>query len=616
MKAKWIICVVAAACLVMAASSMTGATGRVLSYQGFLMEDPGGPPLEGTYDLTFAIYPDSLETTELWTEAHADVPVTAGIFSVILGETTSLTDALFEEAELWVGVTIAGFDEIQPRMRLASVPWAFRSAIAEYSLTGGSGDGHSLDADDGDPVDMVYVNSIGRVGIATTDPHSTLDVNGAIRAEWWVDADGYRARGNFGGFQVNSHWETDDHVYTDDGAATMIQQTGDAGGLRIDVAGPGLAGEVVPFTNAVHIAPDGHVGIGCWNADSKLRVTGTIHSTTGGFKLPDGTILDDSGDLGGFSLPYSGSTSSGEYALYISNSRYQPTSEDYVYGIYGRASTTCTGTEDCTFVGGYFESSPPSILAGGVGVITRGTSQGLKATGDGFLGVGVEAVGTKQGIHASASATSGSGYYGGYFEASGGGNGTGVEAIGSHTGIHASGTVNAGSFDGNVLVDGDVGITGFANVSGTLQCGVLVITGGADISEGFDVDAEQSVRPGMIVAIDPANPGRLRVADSEYDRCVAGIVSGANGINPGMVMGQDDSVADGEMPVALSGRVYCCADACGGPIAPGDLLTSSPTPGHVMKVSDHARAQGAIVGKAMTGLAEGRGMILVLVTLQ
>jgi len=35
-----------------------------------------------------------------------------------------------------------------------------------------------------------------------------------------------------------------------------------------------------------------------------------------------------------------------------------------------------------------------------------------------------------------------------------------------------------------------------------------------------------------------------------------------------------------------------------------------------MKVADHAKAQGAILGKAMTGLKDGKGMVLVLVTLQ
>jgi hypothetical protein len=62
--------------------------------------------------------------------------------------------------------------------------------------------------------------------------------------------------------------------------------------------------------------------------------------------------------------------------------------------------------------------------------------------------------------------------------------------------------------------------------------------------------------------------------------------------------------------------VYCWCDASGGAIEPGDMLTTSDTPGHAMKVTDYPRAQGAIIGKAMTSLEEGRGLVLVLVNLQ
>jgi hypothetical protein len=58
------------------------------------------------------------------------------------------------------------------------------------------------------------------------------------------------------------------------------------------------------------------------------------------------------------------------------------------------------------------------------------------------------------------------------------------------------------------------------------------------------------------------------------------------------------------------------ADASQGAIKPGDLLTTSAIPGHAMKVTDHLRAQGAILGKAMSALKQGQGLVLVLVTLQ
>ena len=144
----------------------------------------------------------------------------------------------------------------------------------------------------------------------------------------------------------------------------------------------------------------------------------------------------------------------------------------------------------------------------------------------------------------------------------------------------------------------------------------LEITGGADLVEPFNVHDEDSIQPGMVLAIDPGNPGKLRIADDDYDRTVAGVVSGANGISPGLSMSHQGTTADGTLPVALTGRLYALADAEYGAIQPGDLLTTSRTPGHVMKVTDYSRAHGSIIGKAMTKLDKGTGYVLVLVSLQ
>jgi hypothetical protein len=152
---------------------------------------------------------------------------------------------------------------------------------------------------------------------------------------------------------------------------------------------------------------------------------------------------------------------------------------------------------------------------------------------------------------------------------------------------------------------------------GRIYTQVLTITGGSDLSENFDVNAEtDELQPGMIVSIDPKNPGELVLARSAYDAKVAGIVSGAGGVKPGMLMGQKGTLADGKHPVALTGRVYCQVDAGFGAIEPGDMITTSTTPGHGMKATDRERAFGSIIGKAMTGLANGKGLVLVLVNLQ
>jgi hypothetical protein len=152
------------------------------------------------------------------------------------------------------------------------------------------------------------------------------------------------------------------------------------------------------------------------------------------------------------------------------------------------------------------------------------------------------------------------------------------------------------------------------NESGNLFVKVLTITGGADLAEPFKM-SEQNLSKGSVVVIDNAHPGHLKLSTQAYDHRVAGVISGANGVNPGVSLRQE-GLLDGDQNVALTGRVYVQATATNGAIEPGDLLTTSDQPGHAMKVTDHARAQGAILGKAMTNLSQDTGLVLVLVTLQ
>ncbi|HRQ75132.1 MAG TPA: hypothetical protein PK098_04355 [Phycisphaerales bacterium] len=173
--------------------------------------------------------------------------------------------------------------------------------------------------------------------------------------------------------------------------------------------------------------------------------------------------------------------------------------------------------------------------------------------------------------------------------------------------------------NGSVAIGGNITPQDTLHVNGTTRTNVIRIMGGSDLAERFDVADVNDVspKPGMVVCIDPANPGKLIPSTRAYDRTVAGVISGANGINSGMVMGQEGTEADGAHPVALTGRVYVMVDATSGAIEPGDLLTTSDVAGHAMKVNNFSRAQGAIIGKAMTSLGAGeRGLVLVLVSLQ
>jgi hypothetical protein len=184
---------------------------------------------------------------------------------------------------------------------------------------------------------------------------------------------------------------------------------------------------------------------------------------------------------------------------------------------------------------------------------------------------------------------------------------TGVWALANDDrgmGLYAQGGINgpAAVFRGNILVR-------------SIKSGntVLELGEGLDYAEGFGVSAEAEIGAGSVLVIDPEHPGKLALSTQPYDRRVAGIVAGAKGLHSGVRL----SASPSDYPVALAGRVYCSVDASYGAVSPGDLLTSSPTPGHAMVVKDYPRAQGAILGKAMERLAMGqKGQILVLVTLQ
>jgi hypothetical protein len=109
--------------------------------------------------------------------------------------------------------------------------------------------------------------------------------------------------------------------------------------------------------------------------------------------------------------------------------------------------------------------------------------------------------------------------------------------------------------------------------------------------------------------------GALRPSCQAYDNKVAGVVSGAGEFRHALVLDKQKTDAS-RIPVALVGKVYCKVDAQYSPIGLGDLLTTSPTPGHAMKATERAQAFGAILGKALRSISEGQGLIPVLVALQ
>ena len=79
-------------------------------------------------------------------------------------------------------------------------------------------------------------------------------------------------------------------------------------------------------------------------------------------------------------------------------------------------------------------------------------------------------------------------------------------------------------------------------------------------------------------------------------------------------MGRPDK--DAEVPMAMMGIVPTKVTTENGPIKLGDQLVSARIPGYAMKGTDRGRMSGAVIGKALSPLKSGTGVIEVLVSLQ
>lgn len=165
--------------------------------------------------------------------------------------------------------------------------------------------------------------------------------------------------------------------------------------------------------------------------------------------------------------------------------------------------------------------------------------------------------------------------------------------------------------------DGTVGIgvehpEGKLEVNGDIRAHDVFLAGG-DCAEDFDITCAEHVEPGTVMVID--RDGALRPSFQAFDKRVAGVISGAGDLRPGITLDRQNERAN-RLPIALTGKVYCKVVADNEPVEVGDLLTTSTTLGHAMKANDPIKSFGAVIGKALKSLETGRSLIPILVALQ
>ncbi len=585
--------------LALAAFFFTGAlhaqVPRLINYQGRVAVDAVN--FEGAGVFKFALVNAAGDTT-FWSNdgtstignepaSGVTLPVSKGLYSVLLGDinvagTVAIDPAVFTNPDVrlrvWFDDGVNGVQLLAPDQRLAPAAYLSDGAVTTASIAAGAVTGAAVAPGSLD-FSHLTVPAVPGAGQVLSFDGATLNwvTPGASDGIWALN--GTSAFYNAGSVGIGTGSPTatldvrglltlenggDAGIFTGTGALEMNRylvlinspSVQSASGLK---AGGVLVSDNYAFANPSknNLIVKGSVGIGTPTPGAKLTV-----------KTPSGSVFS-------------------AYGIEHTDGDVRLTS--YIGG--GEA---WFGTRSNHALNFFYNDGLPSMTIGGGGV--------SMASSSGFFTVG--SPNAESGASIQRGGNRGDIRFDGTSLKLVAGPGNGPPGSLSGIAVNRSGNVGVGTTDPQAKL----------HVIGTTRTSVLTITGGADIAEPFPMK-EDALEKGSVVVIDDAHPGRLKRSVSAYDKRVAGIVSGANGINAGISLRQEGVMDEGQN-VALSGRVYVRADASGGAIQPGDMLTTSDTPGHAMKAGDPARAQGAVIGKAMSSLEEGRGLVLVLVTLQ
>lgn len=607
--------------------TLAGPLGPAFTYQGQLKQ--AGLPASGNFNMEFRLFDALAGGNQVDGPVALPVQAEAGQFSAVLNSNNEFGASAFDGNRRWVEVRVNG-TTLSPRQELTAAPYALRVPGI---------DGHSLSAADGSPLNAVYVDNAGRVGVGTTAPAQSLSVAGTVQSTsgGFMFPDGSvqstAATGGSGFWSANGT-----HIFKNNAGNVGIGTNTPT--AKFEVRGAGtvnvFSGDLAPFgvsayeTNFAagqthaYFAENGNgvfsvgaggsgyfrgsVGIGS-NPTANARLTiGNWASESGGNALYADSFDSDDAVIVGYSTGLH-STATAHGVLGHANNGCgvvgESTANDGVVGVAHQSFRSGVwGHNDASGVG---VSGSVSTSAGvgvqGVATSTTGFTWGVLGKtesngGRGVFGWAPNASGTSAGVFGETNSPFGSGVYGWHNASSG-------------TGVAVWGRTESAQGYGGYFQNTAGGVALWVN--GTARVRVIELTG-ADVAEKFP--ASDQPEPGMVMEIDPDRAGTLRIARGAYNTRVAGVVSGAGDIPVGAILGNLPGKEDAPA-IALSGRVYVQCDASAAAIEVGDLLTTADAPGCAMKSADRERSHGAVIGKAMTALAQGeKGLVLVLVNLQ
>jgi hypothetical protein len=220
----------AVAALLLLTSLCSAQFPQQINYQVMLTDDSDQPLADQSVQMVFRLYEEEAGGLLFWTETQNVTTNFIGVASVVLGDVNPIN--FYTSGPMWLEVEVDG-EIMTPRRQMTSAPYAWialdalHAAEADHSVNSehlgdiiaeayaldddlwqpgslndpsnplewtklknvpagfadgvdnaGAGDGHSLDAEDGSPTDVVYVNADGYTIIGGGPPKGALTVYG------------------------------------------------------------------------------------------------------------------------------------------------------------------------------------------------------------------------------------------------------------------------------------------------------------------------------------------------------------------------------------------------------------------------------------------------------
>ncbi len=242
------------------------ASGPSFTYQGRLADN--GNLANGDYDFEFLLYDDLTVGSQLGGTITKTITVADGLFTTEL----DFGNGIFTGDERFLEIKVrqnggGSFSTLDPRQKLTAAPYALH-AIRQNGLTPA----------DGSPVNAVFVNNDGDVGVGTTSPDKEIHIR---------DGDTPAVR------------------LDQDGSVGWAPQIWDVAGNETNFFIKDITNSRLPFrispsapTNSIYIAADGDVGIGTGSPESKLQIDEGYLQLATSSGTPPATDCDAATEIG------------------------------------------------------------------------------------------------------------------------------------------------------------------------------------------------------------------------------------------------------------------------------------------------------------------------------